>query len=151
MSKCVELILQGNPSAYTDSHLRAVEDTERKNTFPKAKPGKYKNILMRSQLEISIAKEFDKYEIRWWYEPAVPMTKYGDHKHCKPDFYLPDYDVFVEVRPEDTMDTELDLKCEALEREYGRVAYRINVPRDIPELMQDYVLKYHGKKKTASV
>lgn len=65
----------------------------------KAKPTQYKNILFRSRLEARWAVYFDQLGINWLYEPEYDDVEFGG---ClilyKPDFYLTDYDLWVEVK-----------------------------------------------------
>lgn len=58
-----------------------------------ARPGKYKNVQMRSQLEIRFAAELDERGYRWIYEGEA----LGDAGYLV-DFYLPDLGVWVEVK-----------------------------------------------------
>jgi hypothetical protein len=60
---------------------------------PGARPGVYKGISMRSQLEIRFAAELDERNIRWFYESEAV----GDAGYLI-DFYLPDLGVWVEVK-----------------------------------------------------
>jgi hypothetical protein len=60
---------------------------------PGARPGIYKGIQMRSQLEIRFAAELDERNIRWFYESEA----LGDAGYLV-DFYLPDLGVWVEVK-----------------------------------------------------
>ena len=60
---------------------------------PGARPGIYKGVSMRSQLEIRFAAELDERNIRWFYESEA----LGDAGYLV-DFYLPDLGVWVEVK-----------------------------------------------------
>jgi hypothetical protein len=60
---------------------------------PGARPGIYKGVQMRSQLEINFASELDDRSIKWVYEGEA----LGDAQYLV-DFYLPDLDVWVEVK-----------------------------------------------------
>lgn len=58
-----------------------------------ARPGIYKGIQMRSQLEIRFAAELDERNIKWIYEgEALGASSY------LVDFYLPDLGVWIEVK-----------------------------------------------------
>lgn len=58
-----------------------------------ARPGIYKGIQMRSQLEIRFASELDERGIKWIYEgEALSETSY------LVDFFLPDLGTWVEVK-----------------------------------------------------
>jgi len=58
-----------------------------------ARPGIYKGIQMRSQLEIRFASELDERGIKWVYE----CEALGEVSYLV-DFYLPDLAVWVEVK-----------------------------------------------------
>ena len=62
----------------------------------KAKPTEYKGITFRSTLEARYAITFDKYGILWDYEPKRFVLR--DGSWYTPDFYLPDFDVYFEVK-----------------------------------------------------
>ena len=64
----------------------------------KAIPTTYAEIKMRSVLEVRWAVYFDFLGIKWIYEPGT--LKIPGHKSYKPDFYLVDQKVFMEVKPE---------------------------------------------------
>lgn len=66
----------------------------------KAKPTKYNNTLFRSLLEAKWAIFFDELGIKWKYEPEYDAVEFGGFRiFYKPDFYLPDYDLWVEIKP----------------------------------------------------
>jgi len=55
----------------------------------------YRNIWMRSTWEIAIAKWYDKNSIEWQYEPKAFDL---GHTTYTPDFYLPEFNLYVEVK-----------------------------------------------------
>jgi hypothetical protein len=118
---------------------------ERRSSFPHAQPTAYRGIPMRSKLEAEVAKELDAAEIRWLYEPRMPFRKktYVDQHFCIPDFFLYDYKVFVEVRPEATVDENLNKKCLSIREEYGEV-FIINTPKDVKELIAQVLRLKHA-------
>lgn len=62
----------------------------------KAIPTIYGNQQFRSRLEAKWAVFFDLVGAKWVYEPDGFKTKLGNYL---PDFYLPEHDCFVEVKP----------------------------------------------------
>lgn len=60
---------------------------------PGAIPGVFKNVMMRSQLEIRFAAELEERNIRWIYEGE----RLGEQQYLV-DFYLPDFSCWVEVK-----------------------------------------------------
>ncbi len=57
--------------------------------------GKYKGINMRSSWEIKYAKFLDKHNYKWKYESKT--FDLGDTTYT-PDFYLPEKDMYIEVK-----------------------------------------------------
>lgn len=58
-----------------------------------------KNICMRSSWEAAVATLLDKMHVRWEYEPeAFPITYEGKQGTYRPDFYLPDKEMYLEVK-----------------------------------------------------
>ncbi len=62
---------------------------------PHGKGTYYKNIYMRSSWEIRIAQLLDKAKIDWLYEPQRFELK---ERTYTPDFYLPKWDLWIEVK-----------------------------------------------------
>ena len=54
------------------------------------KTTKYKNINFMSKAEREVAKTLDDLGIKYLYQPTIPDLGF------KPDFYLPEFDVYVE-------------------------------------------------------
>jgi hypothetical protein len=68
----------------------------------KAKRTWYKNEFFRSRLEARWAIFFDELGIKWRYEPEYDDVEFGGFRiYYKPDFYLADYELWVEVKPVD--------------------------------------------------
>jgi hypothetical protein len=62
----------------------------------------YRNVLMRSHAEARMASFLDFQNLNWLYEPE----KIGP-LHYLPDFYLPDLETYIEVKPRDVSIAEL--------------------------------------------
>lgn len=62
---------------------------------PHGKGSYYKNIWMRSSWEIIYAKYLTKNHIKWQYEPKA--FDLGNTTYT-PDFYLPEKDIYVEIK-----------------------------------------------------
>jgi hypothetical protein len=56
----------------------------------------YDNIRFRSNWELLTAKYFDKNNIKWQYEPKVFIL--DEEMTYTPDFYLPDFNKWIEVK-----------------------------------------------------
>lgn len=57
----------------------------------------YQGYRMRNRLEARWAVFFDELRLPWEYE--LEGFEVGDGIHYLPDFFLPDYDLFVEIKP----------------------------------------------------
>ena len=56
---------------------------------------KYKNIYMRSSWEVGFAKWLDAFDINWQYESKT--FNLGNYTYT-PDFYLPDFNYYIEIK-----------------------------------------------------
>lgn len=63
----------------------------------KAIDTRYNNHLFRSRLEARWAVYFDSLSVKWEYEPEG--YELSDGSKYLPDFWLPDHDVYAEVKP----------------------------------------------------
>jgi len=78
----------------------------------KAIETKYKGYRFRSRLEARWAVFFDAFPLKWEYEPEG--FDLGEEGYYLPDFYLPELDMWVEVKPDRPLvDAERE-KIEAL-------------------------------------
>ena len=91
----------------------------------KAIETRYAGCRFRSRLEARWAVFFDSLNIEWKYEPEGYKILNG--KYYLPDFYLPEKDIFVEVKGNMTHDDVTTLICAAFS------GMKILVLRDIPK------------------
>jgi len=63
----------------------------------KAIETEYKGILFRSRLEARWAIFFDSFKLDWVYEPDCFIL--SNNQKYTPDFYLPKFDLYIEVKP----------------------------------------------------
>lgn len=83
--------------------------------------------LFRSRLEARWAVAFTAHQIEWQYEPEG--FDLGDGMYYQPDFWLPQVNMWAEVKPGNMTREELD-KAEALARQSGHsVLLCIGMPR----------------------
>jgi len=73
-------------------------------------------VRFRSKFEWRSARWLEKAGIKWEYEPRV---KIGD-RWCLPDFWLPDYQTFLELRPADLVDERLLEKIRRIKAIYEK-------------------------------
>lgn len=82
----------------------------------RGKPGYYNGIYMRClNSEGVFARELDRANIKWEYEPKRFLLSVGSYL---PDFYLPEFDIWVEVKG--YMSEGGQLKVDAFRRETGK-------------------------------
>lgn len=78
----------------------------------------YGNVRMRSSWEVLFAHFLTLQEIKWKYEPRVFELK-TINKHYIPDFYVPEWDTFVEVKG--FLWEISNTKIDAFKKEYGNI------------------------------
>ena len=91
----------------------------------------YNGVRFRSKLESYCAKRFDKYEVKWEYEHRLIIGE----TWCAPDFYLPEYDVYIEVRPEKLVDEKLLRKIVAIREHHNKETIIIHHQREVKECL----------------
>ena len=86
--------------------------------------------------EASLARLFDFYRIAWEYEPrSFPIAWNSDGKAVAfftPDFYLPEYDVYIELtvaRP--ALNTRKNRKVRLLREHHPHVRVKLFTRRDV--------------------
>ncbi|MBU0482827.1 MAG: hypothetical protein KKG47_17170 [Proteobacteria bacterium] len=117
----------------------------------KAKPTKYNNTIFRSRLEVRWAIFFDELGIKWKYEPEYDDVEFGGCRiFYKPDFYLPDYDLWIEVKPSSIIhlsDGEIR-KIVGWAKEYFEILVLSGPPRIlIEDSKAHYLYTYNPQKK----
>lgn len=93
--------------------------------------------------EAEVARIFDFYGLRWEYEPhSFPLKRAADGRAIAsftPDFYLPDYDLYVEVttmRP--ALESRKNRKIRLLRELYPGVNIKLLARRDLEALLGKY-------------
>lgn len=83
---------------------------------------KYKSVWMDSQWEVQLAKWMDDNGVRWERSRKLHMfwwtDKFGQKRRYYPDFYLPDYDVYLDPKNKYRMKMDRE-KLEAVVKENG--------------------------------
>lgn len=74
-------------------------------------------IRFRSKFEHRAARRLEKAGIKWQFEPRVNLP---GGSYCLPDFYLPEYEIFVELRPSKMIDNKLISKIWAIKHTYKK-------------------------------
>jgi hypothetical protein len=84
----------------------------------KAIETQYKGYRFRSRLEARWAVFFDALGVKWEYEKEG--YDLGEAGWYLPDFYLADFDHWIEIKPEEPMTSEDSAKHEAFKRVLGK-------------------------------
>jgi hypothetical protein len=90
-----------------------------------AQPTVYRGIRFRSKTEARWAVFFDNLDITWVYEPTRQQISSGTY-HV--DFYIPDWDVYVEVKGSDPTDLEIRKCVDLASVEHKKVLLLQNTP-----------------------
>lgn len=91
--------------------------------------GKYRNINMRSGYEIGFARWLDFSGIKWEYEPKRFDLGYTTYT---PDFYLPEFDVFIEIKGYLTKIAEK--KMNVFVNKYKNINFKLLKEKDLRNL-----------------
>lgn len=87
ISKGMQLVVRSNPKSYSSSNING-----------RTKRVKYKNIILDSNWELEFAKWLDKNNIKWERPVNGFEYKWNGKRIYYPDFYLPVFDLYVEVK-----------------------------------------------------
>lgn len=74
-------------------------------------------IRFRSKFEWRVARRLEKAGIKWQFEPKVNLP---GGRYCLPDFYLPEHNLFIELRPRKMVDDKLIHKIRTIKRTYEK-------------------------------
>lgn len=104
--------------------------------------------------ERQFARLLDFYEIRWEYEPrtfVLAWDREGNPTQAfAPDFYLPDYDIYIEITTlNQKLVTKKNRKVKRLQELYPEVRCKILYQRDYLNLLIKYGLDEPSQMKGA--
>ena len=91
--------------------------------------GKYKNINMRSGWEIGYANFLDLSGIKWEYEPKTFDLGYTTYT---PDFYLPEFNLWIEIKG--CFTKEAKQKIKKFLKTYKELNFKILMENDLKKL-----------------
>lgn len=96
-------------------------------------------VLFAHESEATIARLFDFYRIAWEYEPrSFPIGWDCDGTAVAfftPDFYLPEYDVYIEVTvAKPALNTRKNRKIRLLREHHPNVRVKLFTRRDVERL-----------------
>ncbi|MEP6754560.1 MAG: hypothetical protein ABJA67_03580 [Chthonomonadales bacterium] len=109
-----------------------------------------KRITFAHPSEEEIASLLDFYGVTWEYEPhTFPLEHKADGQlltSFTPDFYLPDYDLYLEITTiKPTLANRKNRKIRLLRERFPEVQIKLLNLRDLRELM----FKYRGSRETS--
>lgn len=127
--------------------------TDETKIFEEKKIPKFQNsdeIKFAHPSEKVCASILDFYHIKWLYEPkAFPIEwdKKGDAiKSFSPDFYLPDFNLYIELTTmNQRLVTKKNRKVRRLKELYPDVNIKIFYQKDFKNLLVKYGLHHHEK------
>ena len=98
-----------------------------------------------NRAELECAKLLDYYRVAWEYEPRTFVLEEAEDgtviEAFKPDFYLPDQDLYVEVTVmKQSLVTRKNRKLRKLRERYPDVKIKLFYKRDIARLAERYKL-----------
>jgi hypothetical protein len=77
--------------SYPDSYTK-------NNVVGRVKNIEYKGVKLKGGWEIIVAKWLDENNVRWEHETKSFDYEWNGIRKYYPDFYLPDFDLFIEVK-----------------------------------------------------
>lgn len=84
----------------------------------------YNGTYFRSKWEVRFAEFCDTYGIQWFYERGrIPYKYSGIERIYVPDFYLPENDFYVEIKPKSMKNAVTDKKIEAAREQGYKIEY----------------------------
>lgn len=113
----------------TDPNYKLDRSGKNSVLFGKISHGKgsyYKSIWMRSSYEVAYAKWLDRQGIKWLYEPKT--FDLGNTTYT-PDFYLPEFDLYIEIKGWWRDDAKK--KFEEFKKRYNEIKIKILEKREL--------------------
>jgi len=101
---------------------------------------RYKDINFAHESEREFAKILDFYGIEWFYEPKTFPVEWNREGEAivsfTPDFYLPDYDLFIELTTlNQKLVTKKNRKLRRLREKYPDVNVKLFYKKDFQSLL----------------
>lgn len=96
---------------------------------------RYANVIMRSSWEAKFAHLCDQEHILWEFEPRT--FQFDNGQRYTPDFYLPEYNIFVEIKPTLFYERAVE-KLTKLRESHPNIKLLVVTEKDVP-----YFARYH--------
>ena len=128
--------------------------TPRRSALPEPLPSDDVSFAHRSERQF--ARLLDFYQIEWEYEPTSFDLEWDDDgnviKRFTPDFYLPSYDLYIEITTlNQKLVTKKNRKVRRLRELYPEVQCKIFYQRDYLSLVTKYGLDDERHAEQAAV
>ena len=106
----------------------------------------HERVVFAHNAERQLAKLLDFYGVQWEYEPQTFVLEWdeaGNPTRCfTPDFYLPAYDLFIEITTlSQKLVTKKNAKARRLRELHPEINIRIMYQRDYVGLLEKYGLE----------
>ena len=106
----------------------------------------HERVTFAHNAERQLAKLLDFYGVRWEYEPQTFVLEWDDAgnptRGFTPDFYLPAYDLFIEITTlSQKLVTKKNAKARRLRELHPEIKIRIMYQRDYVGLLEKYGLE----------
>ncbi len=130
----------------TEGKKPEIKDNINKANKPDSKFINAEKIKFAHESEKEFAKILDFYRIKWKYEPRTFPIEWGEENNTTrsftPDFYLTDYDLFIELTTmNQKLVTKKNQKIKALRRIYPDINIKLFYKKDFHSLLFKYINK----------
>jgi hypothetical protein len=102
-----------------------------------------RTLAFANESEIEFARILDFYEIVWEYEPTTFPIAWDDEGYVResftPDFYLPDYGIFIELTTmKQSLVTKKNRKVRLFEEHYPKIPIKLFYGKDYKALLAKF-------------
>jgi hypothetical protein len=109
-----------------------------------------RTLSFANESEREFARILDFYRIRWEYEPTTFPIAWDEtgyvHESFTPDFYLPDYGLFIELTTmKQSLVTRKNRKLRLFKEHYPNIPIKLFYGKDYNALLAKYGLRPHGE------
>lgn len=130
----------------TEGKKPEIKDNINKANKPDSKFVNAEKIKFAHESEKEFAKILDFYRIKWKYEPKTFPIEWDEKKNTTksftPDFYLTDYDLFIELTTmNQKLVTKKNQKIKSLRRIYPDINIKLFYKKDFHSLLFKYINK----------
>lgn len=115
----------GGTKHWKDDTRQKMSDSARKSTHRRLQRNivEYNGVKFDSSWEVRLAKKLDADNIKWTRpDPLVYVDKLGLNRHYFPDFYLPDYNLYLDPKNPQAFKVQKD-KIDCLQIQYNNIVF----------------------------